>query len=84
MDDTTTKYKKSFQTEKENEAIKNKIIRDFKNLFELENEKQKNQKSVRVSNFWNNVYSDQETMVVELRLHRLNNIYQIILKTYHK
>ena len=41
---------------KENETIKNKIVRDIINLFELENEEQDYYKIIRVGIFWNNNY----------------------------
>ena len=41
---------------KENKAIKDKIIRDIRNVFELENKEQYYYKAVRVGNFWNNNY----------------------------
>ena len=43
-----------FRLEKETRAIKHKILRDIKNLFEYEEE-------VRVSNFWSNKYIEYES-----------------------
>ena len=43
-----------FRLEKETRAIKDKILRDIKNLFEYEEE-------VRVSNFWSNKYIEYES-----------------------
>ena len=49
------RYKKSLQTEKkENEAIKERVIRDIRNLFE--NEGEDYYKPVQVGNFWSNNY----------------------------
>ena len=44
-----------FRKEKEANAIKDKILRGIKNLFEHE-EKENYYKLVRVSNFWSNNY----------------------------
>ena len=44
-----------FRNEKESNAIKDKILRGIKNLFEHE-EKENYYKPVRVSNFWSNSY----------------------------
>ena len=46
---------------KENETIKNKIVRDIINLFELENEEQDYYKIVRVGIFCNNIYIEYES-----------------------
>ena len=49
------RYKKSLQTEKkENEAIKERVIRDIRNPFE--NEEEDYYKPVQVGNFWSNNY----------------------------
>ena len=44
-----------FRNEKDSNAIKDKILRGIKNLFEHE-EKENYYKPVRVSNFWSNSY----------------------------
>ena len=44
-----------FRKEKETKAVKDRIFRDIKNLFEHEEEKNYH-KPVRVSNFWSNNY----------------------------
>ena len=55
IDDTTVKdITNRFRLKKENEAIKNKIIRDIRNLFEHEEDDY--YKSLRVGNFWTNNY----------------------------
>ena len=43
-----------FGQEKETKAIKFRILRDIKNLFELEKKEKNYCKPVRVSNFWHN------------------------------
>ena len=48
------RYKKSVQTKKENKAIKGRIIRDIRNLFEHEEEEY--YKSAGVDNFWSDNY----------------------------
>ena len=50
--------KKSFQTIKENETIKVKIIRDIETIFE---EKDDYYKPISVCNFWNNNYIEYES-----------------------
>ena len=42
--------------EEETKTIKDRILRDIKNLFEHEEEKQNYYKPVRVSKFWSNNY----------------------------
>ena len=49
-----------FRLEKETRAIKDKILRDIKNLFEYEEE-------VRVSDFWSNKYTEYESNGVRNR-----------------
>ena len=46
---------------KENETIKNKIVRDIINLFELENGEQDYYKIIRVGILWNNNYIEYES-----------------------
>ena len=48
-----------FRLEKETKAIKDRILRDIKNLFEHE-EEEKYHKPARVSNFWSNSYIEYE------------------------
>ena len=58
-DDSTVKdIRNLFSLRKENEAIKDKIIRDFKNL--IEHEEEDYYKPVRESNFWSNNYIEYE------------------------
>ena len=54
-----------FKPNKENEAIKDRIIRDIKTLVEQQEDCYK---SVRVNNVWNNNYIQHErVMVIELK-----------------
>ena len=50
-----------FRLEKENIAIKDKIYRDIKNLFEHEEDDENCYKLARVSNFWSNNYIEYES-----------------------
>ena len=53
------KYKNLFRLEKETKAIKDRILRDIKNLFQHEEENY--YKPVRVSNFWGKSYTEYES-----------------------
>ena len=60
IDDTTIKdIRNLFRLKKENEAIKDRIIKDTKNL--LEHEERDYQKPVRVGNFWRYNYVEYES-----------------------
>ena len=50
-----------FRIEKETKAIKERILRDIKNLFEHEEGEENYYKPVRVSNFWSNIYIEYES-----------------------
>ena len=51
-----------FRQEKETDSIKDITLRDLKNLFEHDHEKEGNYyKPVRVSNFWSNNYIEYES-----------------------
>ena len=50
-----------FRQGKESKAIKDRILRDIKNLSEHEKEEQNYYKPVRVSNFWSNNYIEYES-----------------------
>ena len=53
--DTTIKdVRNVFRLKKENEAMKNRVIRDFRNLYE--NVKEDYYEAVREGNFWSNNY----------------------------
>ena len=49
-----------FRQEKKTKTIKDRILRDIKNLFEHEKEEENYYKPVRVSNFWSNNYIEYE------------------------
>ena len=60
IDDTTVKdIRNLYGLKKENKAIKNRIIRDFRNLFEHQEEDY--YKPVRVGDFWSNNYIEYES-----------------------
>ena len=68
-----------FRLEKETKAIKDRIIRDAKNLFEHEEENY--YKPISVSNFWSNNYiayksstDRNKTLSVEEYLNKLDHI----------
>ena len=50
-----------FRQGKESKAIKDRILRDIKNLSEHEKEEQNYYKPVRVRNFWSNNYIEYES-----------------------
>ena len=54
------RYKKSFSTKKLTKTIKERTLRNIKNLFEHE-EEESYYKLVRVSNFWSNNYMEHES-----------------------
>ena len=51
---TIKRIRNLFRQEKETKAIKNRILRDIKNLFENEKEEENYCKPVRVSSLWSN------------------------------
>ena len=61
IDDTSIKdIRNLFRLKKENEVIKNRVIRDIRRL--SEDEKEENYyKPLRVGNFWSNNYIEQES-----------------------
>ena len=61
-----------FRLKKESEAIKDKIVRDIRNL--LEHEEEDYYKPVRVINFWKTVIINMKVMVIEIKLDQLKNI----------
>ena len=70
-----------FRQAKETNAIKDRILRDIKNLLEHENEEENYYKPVRVSNFWSNSYIEYEsngdrnkTLSVEEYLNKISRI----------
>ena len=63
-----------FRQEKETKAIKDRILRDIKNLSEYEKVEENYYKPVGVNNFWNNNYIEYEIMVIEIKHYQLKNI----------
>ena len=61
-----------FRLKKESEAIKDKIVRDIRNL--LEHEEEDYYKPVRVINFWKTVIINVKVMVIEIKHYQLKNI----------
>ena len=61
-----------FRLRKESEAIKDKIVRDIRNL--LEHEEEDYYKPVRVINFWRTVIINMKVMVIGIRHYQLKNI----------
>ena len=55
------KETRKLRQEKETKAIKNRKLRDIKNLFEHEKEEKKYYKPVRVSTFWSNNYIEYKS-----------------------
>ena len=59
---TEIKYIRNlFRLEKKTKAIKDRIVRDIKNLFEHEEEEENYYKPARASNFWSNNYIEYES-----------------------
>ena len=50
-----------FRQEKETKAIKDRILRDIKSIFEHEKEEENNYKPVRANNVWSNNYIEYES-----------------------
>ena len=61
-----------FRLKKEREAIKDKIVRDIRNL--LEHEEEDYYKPVRVINFWRTVIINMKVMVIKIKHYQLKNI----------
>ena len=58
---TNEKIRNLLRLEKETKAIKDRILRDIRNLFEHEKEEVNYYNPVRVSNFWINSYIEYES-----------------------
>ena len=69
-----TDIRNSFRLEKESKGIKDRLLRDIKNLFEHEEEEENYYKLVRVSNFESNNYMNTKVMVIEIKHYQLKNI----------
>ena len=83
--------KNLFKLEKETKAIKDRILRDNKNLFEHDKEEVIYNKSVRVSNFWSNNYIEYEsngdgnkTLSIEQYLNRIRPYLKDIINNLKK
>ena len=67
-----------FRLEKENKAIKYKIYRGIRNIFEYEEEEDEDYyKPVQVGNFWSNNYIvilNTKVAVIEIKHYQLKNI----------
>ena len=73
---TISKYP-IFRLKKENKAIKNRIVRGIRNLFEHEKDYYKLQ---TVANFWSNNYMNMSVTVIEIKYYQLENI---LIKSDH-
>ena len=90
IDDTTIKDTKNlFTRKKENEAIKERIIRDIRNLFE--HKEGDCYKPVRAGNFWSNNYIDPEsnsdtnkTISIEVYLNKVWSCLKDIINNLKK
>ena len=61
-----------------NDALKDRIITDIRNVFEYEEEHYYN--PVIVGNFWSNNYINMKVTVIEIKHYQLKNI---LTKLYH-
>ena len=61
-----------------NDALKDRIITDIRNVFEYEEEHYYN--PVIVGNFWSNNYINMKVTVIEIKYYQLKNI---LTKLYH-
>ena len=72
IDDITIKdITKLFRLKEENLAIKERVIRNIKNLFEYEDDYYK---IVGLGNFWSNNIFNMKVMVIEVKHYQLKNI----------
>ena len=63
-----------FRQEKEAKAIKDRILRDIKNLFENGKEEENYYRPVRVSDFWNKIVFNTKVTVIKIKQYQLQNI----------
>ena len=80
-----------FRQEKETKVIKERTLRDIKNIFEHEKEEEEYYKPVRVSNFWSNNYIEYEingnrnkTLSVEEYLNKISPHLKDIINNFKK
>ena len=64
---------------KENDAIKDRIITDIRNVFEYEEEHYYN--PVILGNFWSNNYINMKVTVIEIKYYQLKNILTKLYRT---
>ena len=75
------KYIRKLRQEKEAKSIKDRVLRNIKNLFEHEKEEENYYKPVRVSNFFGvTVILNTKVMVIEIKHYQLKNI---LIKSDH-
>ena len=65
---------RKLRQEKETKAIKDRILRDIKNLFEHEKEEENYHKQVRVSKFGVTIILNMRVMMIEIKHYQLKNI----------
>ena len=82
---------RKLRQEKETKSIKDRILRDIKNLFEHEREEENYYKPVTVSNFWSNNYIEYEsngdrnkTLSVEEYLNKIRPYLKDIINNLKK
>ena len=72
IDDITIKDIRSlFRLKEENEAIKERVVRNIRNFFEYEEDYYK---LIRLGNFWSNNILNMKVMVIEVKHYQLENI----------
>ena len=71
-DDITIKDIRSlFRLKEENEAIKERVVRNIRNFFEYEEDYYK---LIRLGNFWSNNILNMKVMDIEVKHYQLENI----------
>ena len=71
-DDITIKDIRSlFRLKEENEAIKERVVRNIRNFFEYEEDYYK---LIRLGNFWSNIILNMKVMNIEVKHYQLENI----------
>ena len=72
IDDITIKDIRSlFRLKEENEAIKERVVRNIRNFFEYEEDYYN---LIRLGNFWSNNILNMKVMVIEVKHYQLENI----------
>ena len=72
IDDITIKDIRSlFRLKEENEAIKERVVRNIRNFFEYEEDYYK---LIRLGNFWSKNILNIKVMVIEVKHYQLENI----------